>query len=169
MSLRRYLRIHEPLPSPPPAVSDDTGLLGIPDITDVCRELIDRDLSQRPTTGNARSRWSQRHSLWSDQRAEHDNMCTGRPHGGGKLMRPDSAICAYCNELVTACWLPSVTVTCRRPIAQGSPARSPSQHLSPHAHGVRPSSRTGGPLGAVNGGALCTLAPDRRGWADSGR
>jgi len=26
------------------------------DITDVCRALIDPDLSQRPTTGNARSR-----------------------------------------------------------------------------------------------------------------
>src|SRR6516164_192141 len=50
---------------------------------------------------------------------------------GADISRPESAICAYCNELVTACWLPSVTVTCRRPIAQGSPARSPSQHLHP--------------------------------------
>jgi len=36
-------------------VSGDTGLIGILDITDVCRALIDLDLSQRPTTGNARS------------------------------------------------------------------------------------------------------------------
>jgi CBS domain-containing protein len=36
-------------------VSGDTGLIGMLDITDVCRALIDPDLSQRPTTGNARS------------------------------------------------------------------------------------------------------------------
>ncbi len=36
-------------------VSGDTGLIGILEITDVCRALIDLDLSQRPTTGNARS------------------------------------------------------------------------------------------------------------------
>jgi len=37
-------------------VSGDVGLVGMLDITDVCRALIDTDLSQRPTTGNARSR-----------------------------------------------------------------------------------------------------------------
>jgi hypothetical protein len=37
-------------------VSGDAGLVGMPGITDVCRALIDPDLSQRPTTGNARSR-----------------------------------------------------------------------------------------------------------------
>jgi len=37
-------------------VSGDAGLAGMLDITDVCRALIDPDLSQRPTTGNARSR-----------------------------------------------------------------------------------------------------------------
>ena len=36
-------------------VSGDTGLIGMLDITDVCRALIDPDLSQRPITGNARS------------------------------------------------------------------------------------------------------------------
>jgi len=36
-------------------VSGDTGLIGMLDITDVCRAFIDPDLSQRPTTGNARS------------------------------------------------------------------------------------------------------------------
>ena len=37
-------------------VSGDAGLVGMLDITDVCRALIDHDLSRRPTTGNARSR-----------------------------------------------------------------------------------------------------------------
>lgn len=37
-------------------VSGNAGLVGMLDITDVCRALIDPDLSQRPTTGNARSR-----------------------------------------------------------------------------------------------------------------
>ena len=46
---------HEPRPLPPLPVSGDTGLIGMLDITDVCRALIDPDLSQRPTTGNARS------------------------------------------------------------------------------------------------------------------
>lgn len=36
-------------------VSGDAGLVGMRDITDVCRALIAHDLSQRPTTGNARS------------------------------------------------------------------------------------------------------------------
>jgi CBS domain-containing protein len=36
-------------------VSGDTGLIGMLDITDVCRALIDPDLSKPPTTGNARS------------------------------------------------------------------------------------------------------------------
>jgi CBS domain-containing protein len=36
-------------------VSGDTGLIGMLDITAVCRALIGPDLSQRPTTGNARS------------------------------------------------------------------------------------------------------------------
>jgi hypothetical protein len=36
-------------------VSGDTGLIGMLDITDVCRALIDPDLSQRPIAGNARS------------------------------------------------------------------------------------------------------------------
>ena len=36
-------------------VSGDVGLVGMLDITDVCRALIDPDLSQRPITGNARS------------------------------------------------------------------------------------------------------------------
>jgi hypothetical protein len=39
-----------------PPVSGDAGLVGMLDITDVWRALIDHDLSQRPTTGNARSR-----------------------------------------------------------------------------------------------------------------
>ncbi len=37
-------------------VSGDAGLVGMLDITNVCRALIDPDLSQRLTTGNARSR-----------------------------------------------------------------------------------------------------------------
>jgi CBS domain-containing protein len=45
---RGYLR-HLP-------VSGDTGLAGMLDVTDVCRPLIDPDLSQRPTTSNAPSR-----------------------------------------------------------------------------------------------------------------
>jgi signal-transduction protein with cAMP-binding, CBS, and nucleotidyltransferase domain len=36
-------------------VSGDTGLIGMLDIADVCRAPIDPGLSQRPTTGNARS------------------------------------------------------------------------------------------------------------------
>jgi CBS domain-containing protein len=36
-------------------VSSDTGLIGMLDITDVCRALIDPDLYQQPITGNARS------------------------------------------------------------------------------------------------------------------
>jgi hypothetical protein len=36
-------------------VSGDTSLIGMLDITDVCRGLIEPDLSQRPITGNARS------------------------------------------------------------------------------------------------------------------
>ena len=39
-----------------PPVSGDVGLVGMLDITDVCRALIDPNLSQRPTTGTARSR-----------------------------------------------------------------------------------------------------------------
>ena len=39
-----------------PPVSGDAGLVGMPDSTDVCRALIDPDPSQRPTTGNTRSR-----------------------------------------------------------------------------------------------------------------
>ena len=35
------------------------------------------------------------------------------------VVRADSAICAYCNELVTVCSLHSVTVTSRRPKAKG--------------------------------------------------
>jgi len=60
---------------------------------------------------------------------------------------------------------------CYRPrwsAAAGQYHRRNGVDLSPHDHGLRPSSRTGGPLGAVRGGALCTPAPDRRGWADSG-
>jgi hypothetical protein len=45
------------------------------------------------------------------------------PRGHGRPATPA--------RLVTACWLHSVTVTCRRPIAQGSPARSRSRHLHP--------------------------------------
>ena len=37
-------------------VSCDTGLIGMLDITDVCRALIDAGPSQQPTTGNARPR-----------------------------------------------------------------------------------------------------------------
>ena len=33
-----------------------TGLVGMVGITDVCRALIDPDVSRRPTTGNALSR-----------------------------------------------------------------------------------------------------------------
>lgn len=39
-----------------PPVSGDAGLAGMPDITDVCGALIDSGLSQRPATGNTRSR-----------------------------------------------------------------------------------------------------------------
>jgi hypothetical protein len=41
-------------------VSGCTGLIGVLDITDVCRALIDPDLSQRPITGNALSLQPQR-------------------------------------------------------------------------------------------------------------
>jgi hypothetical protein len=75
-----------------PPVSGDAGLAGVPDITDVCRTLIDPGLSQRPTTSNTRPRQSQRHSPWSVQRAEHGNMCTAGRTVAGKPMRPDSAI-----------------------------------------------------------------------------
>ena len=37
-------------------VSGDAGLVGMLDITNVCRALINSDLSQRPTTDNARLR-----------------------------------------------------------------------------------------------------------------
>ena len=37
-------------------VSGDAGPVGMLDITDVCRALLHHDLSQRPTSGNARSR-----------------------------------------------------------------------------------------------------------------
>jgi hypothetical protein len=37
-------------------VTGDTGLAGMRDVTDVCRALIDPDLSQRPITSNAQSR-----------------------------------------------------------------------------------------------------------------
>lgn len=37
-------------------VSGDAGPVGMPDITDVRRALIDPDLSQRPTPGPARLR-----------------------------------------------------------------------------------------------------------------
>jgi hypothetical protein len=40
-----------------------------------------------------------------------------------------SAICTYCNQLVTVCWLHCVTVTCRRPIAKG-PARQITESAS---------------------------------------
>jgi hypothetical protein len=41
---------------PERAAAGDPGPVGMPDITDVRRALIDPDLSQRPTAGNARSR-----------------------------------------------------------------------------------------------------------------
>jgi hypothetical protein len=47
---------HEPRPFRHLPVFGDAGLVGMLDITDVCRALIDPDLSQRPTTGNARLR-----------------------------------------------------------------------------------------------------------------
>jgi hypothetical protein len=59
-------------------VSGDADLVGMLDITDVCRALIGPDLSQR-------------HGPWSVQRAEHGNMCTAGRTVAGKLMRPASA------------------------------------------------------------------------------
>jgi hypothetical protein len=39
-----------------PPISCDAALVGMPDITDVCRTLIEPGLSQRPTTGNTQWR-----------------------------------------------------------------------------------------------------------------
>jgi hypothetical protein len=47
---------HEPRPFTHLPVSGDAGLVGMLDITDVCRALIDPHFAQRPTTGNDRSR-----------------------------------------------------------------------------------------------------------------
>jgi hypothetical protein len=53
----------------------------------------------------------------AEVRTELVNM-NDEPHSQSVIKaRKESAICAYCSELVTVCWLHSVTVTCRRPIA----------------------------------------------------
>jgi hypothetical protein len=73
--------------------SGDTGLIGTLDITDVCRALIDPDLSSGPPPATPGRCSPSGHRPRSDQRAEHGNMYAGQPPGCGKLMRPDSALC----------------------------------------------------------------------------
>ena len=76
-------------------VSGGAGLVGMLDITDVCRALIDPDLSPNGPSPATPGRCSPNgHCLRSEQRAEHGNMYAGQSPGCGKLMGPDSAFSA---------------------------------------------------------------------------